>query len=331
MRMNGASHALDSLGTIAVVGGAGFIGSHICEHVIQNSDNHLVIIDDFSSGTVANIARLGCEARITTFELDVRNLPGLIDSMNRVNTVIHLASNPDIAKAAENPLVDFDLGTLLTQNALEAARLNEVTTFIYASGSGIYGSVPPTPVKEEFEPKYPVSCYGASKLAGEAMISAYSHMFGIKGICFRFANVVGPRQTHGVGFDFLRKLRSNPHRLDVLGNGNQTKNYVWVEDVVRAVFSVATSDGAEFDVFNVSSNGLTSVKEIADLTLQVMNLSSEKTEVVFGTGDRGWKGDVPVITVDSTKLRNFGWMPSLDSTSALKLSIETMYKDLVQK
>lgn len=227
---------LDTLGTIAVIGGAGFIGSHICEAVMQNSASRLVIVDDFSSGSSTNISRLQHQGRISTFKIDARDLNLLVDSLEGVNTVIHLASNPDIAKAAIDPLIDFQLGTLITQNSLEAARLNNVKTFIYASGSGIYGNVPNSSVKEEFEPKHPVSCYGASKLAGEAMISAYSHMFGIRGLCFRFANVVGSRQTHGVGFDFIHKLLFDPGRLEILGNGGQTKNYVWVGDVIDAIF-----------------------------------------------------------------------------------------------
>ena len=218
-----------------VTGGAGFIGSHICEAVIQSSTSRLVIVDDFSSGSDTNISRLQNQGRISTIKIDARDLTLLVDSLVGVNTVIHLASNPDIAKATKDPLIDFQLGTLLTQNSIEAARLNNVKTFIYASGSGIYGNVPDSPVKEGFEPKHPVSCYGASKLAGEAMISAYSHMFGIQGLCFRFANVVGPRQTHGVGFDFIRKLLFDPGRLEILGNGSQTKNYVWVGDVIDAI------------------------------------------------------------------------------------------------
>ena len=321
---------LDTLGTIAVIGGAGFIGSHICDAVMQNSASRLVIVDDFSSGSSANISRLQNQGRISTFKIDARDLTLLVDSLVGVNTVIHLASNPDIAKAANDPLIDFQLGTLLTQNSLEAARLNNVKTFIYASGSGIYGNVPDSPVKEEFEPKHPVSCYGASKLAGEAMISAYSHMFGIQGLCFRFANVVGSRQTHGVGFDFIRKLLFDPGRLEILGNGSQTKNYVWVGDVIDAIFLVATSQQTLFDVFNVSSNGQTSVKEIAALALETMNLSVTTTELVFGDNDRGWRGDVPNIAIDSSKLRNLGWMPSLDSTSALRSAIEIMYAELLR-
>lgn len=319
---------LDALGTIAVIGGAGFIGSHICEAVIQRSTSRLVIVDDFSSGSDTNISRLQNQGRISTIKIDARDLTLLVDSLVGVNTVIHLASNPDIAKATKDPLIDFQLGTLLTQNSIEAARLNNVKTFIYASGSGIYGNVPDSPVKEKFEPKHPVSCYGASKLAGEAMISAYSHMFGIQGLCFRFANVVGPRQTHGVGFDFIRKLLFDPGRLEILGNGSQTKNYVWVGDVIDAIFLVATSQRTLFDVFNVSSNGQTSVKEIAALVLETMNLSVTTTELMFGENDRGWRGDVPNIAIDSSKLRNLGWMPSLDSTSALRSAIEIMYAEL---
>src|SRR5215217_1738348 len=151
--------------------------------------------------------------------------------------VVHLASNPDIAAAMVDPRIDFDEGTLLTHHVVEAARRTGAGTIAYASGSGVYGDLGELEADEDHGPLVPVSTYGASKLAGEALISAYAHMFDIQGRAFRFGNVVGRRQTHGVGFDFVRRLAENPSRLAVLGDGSQSKSYILVSDVVRAVLA----------------------------------------------------------------------------------------------
>ena len=167
--------------------------------------------------------------------------------------MIHLASNPDIAAAATNPMIDFDQGTLLTQNVVEAMRRTGTRQILYASGSGVYGDLGEFEPDEDYGPMVPVSTYGASKLAGEALISSYCAMFDLTGCAFRFGNVVGPRQTHGVGFDFLRQLLADDANLTILGDGCQSKSYIHVSDVIAAVMMAAESSERPFSTYNVAT------------------------------------------------------------------------------
>src|SRR5262245_35578232 len=205
-----------------MVGGAGFIGSHFCDRLLGDAEIAAVTIyDNFSSGREWHYAHHQ-DARFRVVRGDVKEATRLVAAMAEHDTVIHLASNPDIARAATEPDIDFREGTLLTNHVVEAMRLTGVRTILYASGSRIYGDLGETEAHEDRGPIIPVSTYGASKLAGEALISSYSFMFGITGCAFRFGNVVGPRQTHGVGFDFIRQLLAAPDRLRILGDGSPT-------------------------------------------------------------------------------------------------------------
>src|SRR5207253_2197617 len=190
------------------------------------------------------------------------------------------------------PAIDFWQGTHLTNNLLEACRVNGVPRLTYTSGSGIYGDLGVEPAREDSVSVHPISTYGASKLGCEALISAYCHMFDLHAVAFRFANVVGPRQTHGVTFDFVRKLLTDPARLQILGDGSQSKSYIHVSDVIDAMLLVAEQGWDGFEVYNVSTEDYTTVHEIADMVVEELGLSGVKYE--FTGGARGWKGDVPV-------------------------------------
>ena len=189
--------------------------------------------------------------------------------MGGSDTVIHLASNPDIARAATEPAVDFDQGTLLTHHVVEAARLTDVSLVLYASGSGVYGDLGDVEATEDHGPLVPVSTYGASKLAGEALIASYCFMFDLNACVFRFGNVVGPRQTHGVGYDFVRRLLEDPAELHILGDGRQSKSYVHVSDIVDAVLLAARRAPRPFRAFNVATGDYITVTEIAELAVEV--------------------------------------------------------------
>jgi len=182
--------------------------------------------------------------------------------------------------------------------------------------------------QEDHGPLVPISTYGASKLAGEALISAYSHMFGLRGCVFRFANVVGDRQTHGVGFDFLRQLEASPRRLRILGDGTQSKSYIHVTDVIDAVLLAATVPGAErFRTYNVATGDYITVREIAELAVECMGLPAAGTEFVFTGGDRGWAGDVPIVRLSTSRIRALGWRNKMTSREALKASMQGMLAD----
>jgi UDP-glucose 4-epimerase len=199
-------------------------------------------------------------------------------------------------------------------------RINGVPRITYASGSGVYGDLGLQEVDESFGPLVPISTYGASKLACEAMLAAYTHMFGIHAAVFRFANVVGARQTHGVTYDFVRRLRENPTRLTILGDGSQSKSYIHVSDVVAAMTMLTDQGWEGFEVFNAGTGDYISVTEIADLAVERMGLRD--VDYIYGGGSRGWKGDVPVVRFRSDKLVSRGWRCKYMSRDALADSID---------
>jgi UDP-glucose 4-epimerase len=245
--------------------------------------------------------------------------------MAGVDVVFHLASNPDIARAVREPDVDFWEGTYLTQNVLEAMRQNGVPRLLYSSGSGVYGDTGTQAVVETYSPMRPISTYGASKLAGEALICAYCHMFDMHALAFRFANVVGPRQTHGVAYDFVLRLLRDPTRLQILGDGSQSKSYIHVDDVLDAILFLYDRGWQGFDVFNVATQDYVTVRDIADLVVRQLGLS--QVEFSFTGGDRGWKGDVPVVRFDTNKLRALGWANRRSSREALLASVDSLIAD----
>jgi UDP-glucose 4-epimerase len=244
------------------------------------------------------------------------------------DTVFHLAANPDSAKAVTQPDIDFWDGTYLAQNVVEAMRVNNVRRILYTSGSGIYGENASVAFPESYGPCFPISTYGASKLACEALISAYCHMFDMEGRAFRFANVVGPRQTHGVGYDFVRRLTTDPTRLRILGNGTQSKSYIHVDDVLAAIFAAAEKSAARFDVFNAATDDYITVREIADIAVSVCELPAGSVNYEYTGGDRGWKGDVPIVRFDVSKLKSLGWNAARTSAEAVRDSIAAMRQEL---
>ena len=220
-----------------------------------------------------------------------------------------------------DPDVDFVEGTVLTRNVVEAMRLSGAGTILYASGSGVYGDLGHVEAHEDHGPLVPVSTYGASKLAGEALISSYVAMFDLVGRVFRFGNVVGPRQTHGVGFDFVRKLLADPSRLDILGDGTQSKSYVFVTDVVDAVLTAFERASDPFAAFNVATGDYITVREIAGLAIECAGLDADAVDLSCAGGSRGWKGDVPVVRLDTRRIQSLGWRPTRGSREALRESL----------
>lgn len=311
---------------IFIAGGAGFIGSHMAAHLLQDADHKVTIFDNFSSGQEWHLEPNLGNPRLRIVRGDLKDIAAVTTAMQGSERVYHYASNPDIAKAMAHPAVDFWEGTYLTQNLLEAIRLTGVGELVYASGSGVYGDVGDRAVTEDFAPMLPISPYGASKLSCEAMIHAYCHMFGLRARVFRFANVVGGRQTHGVAYDFIRKLRSDPTRLHMLGDGTQSKSYIHVEDIVRAIQYFVSRDISPYTYYHLATGDYLTVREIADLVVEEMGLAD--VNYTFEGGSRGWSGDVPVVRFDLTKVWSSGWRAQRSSREAMREAIRAM---LVQK
>lgn len=310
-----------------IVGGAGFIGSHFTDTLL--ADNAVVAVtlyDNFSSGREWHYENHIGDARLRAVRGDVGDLERMAAAMAGHDTVIHLASNPDIARAATEPEIDFYQGTLLTNNVVEAMRRTGARRILYASGSGVYGDLGEVEAQEDYGPLLPVSTYGASKLSGEALISSYCFMFDLSGCAFRFGNVVGPRQTHGVGFDFVRRLAADPTCLKILGDGTQSKSYIHVSDVVAAVLHANRHSTKRFDAFNVATGDYITVTEIAELAVECLALPVHP-RFEYSGGDRGWKGDVPVVRLNTDRIRSLGWKCRRGSREALRASMLALIAD----
>jgi UDP-glucose 4-epimerase len=291
--------------------------------LLRSPEAVVVVYDNFSSGRSWHLPE--GDERLRIVRGDLKELAPLTKAIEGAEVVFHFASNPDIARAAREPDIDFWEGTYLTQNLLEAMRVAGVRRIIYASGSGVYGDTGTTPVAEDYSPLEPISTYGASKLACEALLCAYCHMFELEGVAFRFANVVGPRQTHGVAYDFIRRLLRDPTRLEILGDGTQSKSYVHVDDILDALLLLNAQAWQGFEVFNVATEDYVTVRQIADLVAQQLSLTG--VEYTFTGGKRGWKGDVPVVRFDTTRLRGRGWTNQRTSVDALRDAIDSMIVD----
>jgi UDP-glucose 4-epimerase len=307
-----------------LVGGAGFIGSHFVDALLKESSSEKVtIVDNFTTGRSWHYASHQYDTRLSVIHADVNNSYHLDQAMAGHDVVLHFASNSDISQAVTNPSVDFTDGICLTYNVLESARKTGVNRILYFSGSGVYGDLGRRECYEDQGCLQPVSPYGASKLAGEAFISSYCHMFGMTACVFRFGNVVGPRQTHGVGYDFVRKLLKNNASLKILGNGMQSKSYVYVEDVVAAVLLANQKLNTPYEVYNVATGDYISVREIADITVECMGLT-HKVDFQYTGGDKGWNGDVPVVRLNTDKIRALGWRCKYNSAESMKVAILAM-------
>ncbi len=313
-----------------VVGGAGFIGSHLVKTLFKEEQElKVTVFDNFSSGRIWHLDEVKDNENLNIIKGDIKDKDFLVSSMQGMDVVYHFASNPDISKAVTQPDIDFWEGTYLTNNIIDAMRINNVKKLIYASGSGVYGDTGELAVEEDYSPMLPISTYGASKLSCEALICSYCYMFDINASAFRFANVVGPHQTHGVGYDFVKRLLKNPDELQILGDGTQSKSYINVTDVISAIRILEKSAPEGFSYYNVATEDHITVKEIADIVAEVVGAGNVKYN--FTGGNRGWKGDVPVIRLNSEKIRKLGWSNRYNTREAIYNSVKSMYQDAIQK
>lgn len=305
---------------VLVTGAAGFIGSHLCDRLLAGG--HAVVgVDNFHLGQRRNIAHLDGNRNFHFEELDVLDAAALdaLFAVHKFDAVFHLAANSDIAAGNGDASLDLKLNQLTTTNVLAAMKAHGVKRLFFASTSAVFGEQAHA-LAENDGPLQPISFYGASKLAAEAFISTYAHTFGLSAVVLRFPNVVGERATHGALFDFIGKLKANPAQLAVLGDGNQTKPYLYVADLLDAIELAFARATGPLEVFHAAGEGATSVRKIAQTAVELFGMPD--TKIVYGAGDRGWPGDVPRFAYDTAKLRALGWVPKHDSDSAIRLTAE---------
>ena len=299
-----------------VTGGAGFIGSHLVESLLERGAR-VIVLDNFSSGLIDNLAAVSGSPLLKVVRGDVRSRETLRSVLRGVDAVFHLAANPEVRVG--DPREHFEHNIKATFTLLEAMREAGVRDIVFASSSTVYGEARILPTPEDYGPLKPISVYGASKLACEALISSYTHTYDFRGVALRYANVVGPRSRRGVVYDFVRKLLANPRRLEVLGDGTQTKSYIWVSDAISATLLAWERMGEGFEAYNVGSVDAIPVSRIARIVVEEAGL--EDVEITFTggvKGGRGWIGDVKYMHLSIEKLEKLGWRPEYNSEEAVR-------------
>lgn len=299
-----------------VTGGAGFIGSHLVDRLIN--DNNVTVIDNLSSGKKEYI-----NPKASFVKKDLLDLEGILSDFEGIDTVFHIAANPDVKLSAVDTKIHFEQNIVATYNVLEAMRKKDVGKIVFTSSSTVYGRAPmPTP--ENYGPLIPESIYGASKLACEGLIYSYSHTFGFKSWIFRFANIIGERSNHGVIPDFIEKLKKNPLELEILGDGKQLKSYLYVGECIDQILFAFNNSNDIVNIFNIGSLDHISVAKIAELVSNKMRLNPKFR---FTGGEVGWKGDIPRMLLSIDKLKALGYVPKYNSFDSVKKTIKELLHD----
>lgn len=319
---------------ILITGVAGFIGSHLAKKFLAQGDE-IIGIDNLCRGSIRNIAEIQLNPKFTFSDIDLSDL-GHYQSLiaeyqqsHAITEVWHLAANSDIPAGISNAQIDLRDTFLTTYNTLEVMRKFNIPTIAFASTSAVYGNLGERILTEDIGPLFPISNYGAMKLASEALISASVESFLKSAYIFRFPNVIGAPATHGVIIDFINKLKSTPENLDVLGNGTQQKSYLHIEDLINAMISIRNLEKARLNYFNIGAgdDGI-SVHDIAEI---VVDAVSPNASITYGEGDKGWVGDVPRFKYSIEKLKRLGWVPKLNSVEAVRLAVKQILADESQK
>lgn len=305
---------------VLVAGGAGFIGSHLIDALLAEG-NDVVCVDNFFIGTKENIAHLKNDAHFKFYEQDLTNLDKVLEIFKKeqVEYVFHLAANSDIQASAQSPMIEYKNTYSTTFILLECMRQCGVKKLFFASTSAVYGEQMGAEVSEEAVALKPISYYGGAKLGSEGIISSFAYMNDMSVLVFRFPNVIGPRLTHGVIYDFVKRLKDDPSHLKILGDGRQSKPYIYVLDLVDAIMHFKDAPKG-VTLYNVGVETQTSVTRIAEIVCEKMGLSGIPFEYTGGRG--GWKGDVPVFAYNLEKIHATGWTAHMTSDEAVAKTVE---------
>jgi len=303
-----------------VTGGAGFIGSHLVDALVARGDR-VTVIDSLAAGLKTNIASHLEKNRVDLVVTDLLS-DGWQEGFEGADRIYHLAADPDVRQSALSPAGPVNNNILATFRVLEAMRFHHVPEIVFTSTSTVYGDATVIPTPEEYAPLEPVSVYGASKLACEALISAYCHSFSMRAWNFRFANIIGSRSGHGVIIDFVTKLKNNPRELEILGDGKQIKSYLDVQECVDAMLFSVDHAGAKVTTLNIGSEDWIDVKTIADIVAGEMRCSGARYR--FTGGERGWVGDVPRMQLSLSRIKALGWRPQRGSEESVRMAVKAI-------
>ncbi len=306
--------------TFFVTGGAGFIGSNVVEFLI-NKKAEVIVYDNLQSGNYDFIKNFS-DKGMTFIKGSTLDKELLITSLKKYNPncIIHMAANPIISYSG----AVFDEGLRTTFNVLDAMRLSNINHIIFPSSGSVYGNATILPTPESYGPMLPISLYASMKLGSEALICAFNSIYGIDYNIFRLANAVGKNMTHGVAYDFVKKLKSNATELNVLGNGTQKKNYIAVPDILSGIFHVYSNEKYKNNIFNLASSDQISVREIAELSLK---LCKSTVKISYQTQQEGWKGDVVDNFISNKRLLDIGFKPTMTSAQAIEYTINLLLKN----
>lgn len=303
-----------------VTGGAGFIGSHMVD-VLMTRGANVTVFDDLSAGTMQNVTKWLRNPKFVFMKGNLLNQTSLKKiNFNEYELVCHLAANSEVRGGVANSRIHFRQNVVATHNLLEhLKKATNPPTFMFTSTSTIYGEAEKIPTPEDYGPLEPISTYGASKLACEALIAAYAHTYNLNAITYRLANIVGSRSQHGVVYDFIQKLKRNPDYLEILGDGTQTKSYLYIGDLIEAMLFGLERTKKQVEIYNIGSEDQVSVKTIAQVVIEEMQLEKVILTYTGGVdGGRGWKGDVKLMLLDISKIKSLGWKPKLNSKEAVQ-------------
>jgi UDP-glucose 4-epimerase len=292
---------------VMVTGGAGFIGSHIVDELVRRG-NSVIVYDNLSTGYLRHIQPTFSSGKVTFIQGEILDLQSLVLAMKGISRVFHLAANADVRGGIDDTNIDLEQNTIGTYKVLEAMRQCGANEIVFTSSATIYGEPDVFPTPENYA-SLQTSLYGASKLSAEALIQAYSEYFGMRSYIFRFVSWIGERYSHGVIFDFVDKLRKNPSELHILGDGNQTKSYLHVEDGIRGIFMAIENFRSLKNIVNLGHSDFMKVTELARIICRSMGLMEVK--LIFSGGVRGWLGDSPRVHLDISKLRSVGFIPQI--------------------
>ena len=296
---------MSSIKTV-VTGGSGFIGSHLVDRLIERGDD-VIVIDNFRTGR-----RDFLNKKAMLVEIDIKDTSILQKYFDGANEVFHLAANADVRSGWDDPRRDFELNLERTICVAELSAKAGVESFIFTSTGSVYGDSNQIPTNEDYPVKHQTSLYSASKYACESFLGAYTEANKFKLTVMRLVSVLGPRYTHGHIYDFIQKLKHNPSKLDVLGDGLQRKSYMHVTDCVDALLNLRGS--SKFEVFNLGQSDTITIKDSLSIITSQMKV---KPQINFGLSSQGWIGDIPMILLDISKAKSLGWYPKIGIAEAI--------------